>query len=154
MSKKKIAFGAGFTLVEILIVVAIIAILALAIIPNYVGFDVDARVVTTKSNLATVRNRISLYRAKEGKYPASLGDLMKETYSDAGIDKPYLKAMPGELISEKSGNSTYQDQSSTKALSGLGGWVYYTDKADIVINYGKPLDRSWEDYKDQVPSDW
>jgi len=135
-------------------VVAIIAILALAIIPNYVGFDVDARVVTTKSNLSTVRNRISLYRAKEGKYPVSLGDLLKETYSDAGIEKPYLKSMPGELISEKSGNSTYQDQVSTKSLSSLGGWVYFTDKADVVVNYGKPLDRSWEDYKDQVPSDW
>jgi prepilin-type N-terminal cleavage/methylation domain-containing protein len=144
----------GFTLVEILIVVAIIAILALAIIPNYVGFDVDARVVTTKSNLSTIRNRISLYRAKEGKYPESLGNLLKETYSDAGIEKPYLKAMPGELISDKSGNSTYQDQLSTKSLSHLGGWVYFTDKADVVINYGKPLDKSWEDYKDQAPSEW
>ena len=154
MKRKKTALGRGFTLIEILIVVAIIAILALAIIPNYVGFDVDARAVTTKSNLSTIRNRISLYRAKEGKYPASLSDLLKETYSDAGIDKPYLKAMPGELISDKSGNSTYQDQLSTKSLSSLGGWVYFTDKADVVINYGKPLDRSWEDYKDQVPSDW
>ena len=154
MKRKKTVLGQGFTLIEILIVVAIIAILALAIIPNYVGFDVDARVVTTKSNLSTLRNRISLYRAKEGKYPASLGDLLKETYSDAGIDKPYLKAVPGELISDKSGNSTYQDQLSSKSLSNLGGWVYFTDKADVVINYGKPLDRSWEDYKDQVPSDW
>ena len=62
----------GFTLIEILIVIAIIAILALAIIPNYVGFDVDARIVTTKSNLSVVRNRVSLYRAKEGAYPESL----------------------------------------------------------------------------------
>ena len=154
MNPKQIVIGRGFTLVEILIVVAIIAILALAIIPNYVGFDVDARVVTTKSNLSTVRNRISLYRAKEGKYPESLGALLKETYSDAGIEKPYLKSMPAELISDKSGNSTYQDQLSSKSISHLGGWVYVTDKADVVVNYGKPLDKSWEDYKGQIPSEW
>ena len=87
----------AFTLIEILIVVAIIAILALAILPNYIGFDIDARVVTTKSNLSVLRNRISLYRAKEGKYPESLGDLIKKTYSDAGVQIPYLKQIPAEL---------------------------------------------------------
>src|SRR3990167_310588 len=98
MNPKQIVLGRGFTLVEILIVVAIIAILALAIIPNYVGFDVDARVVTTKSNLSMLRNRISLYRAKEGTYPESLNELLEKTYLDAGIEKPYLKSLPAELI--------------------------------------------------------
>src|SRR3989338_6182041 len=93
-------FLAGFTLIEILIVVAIIAILALAILPNYVGFDVDARVVTTKSNLSVLRNRISLFRAKEGKYPDSLSDLLKKTYNDAGVQVSYLKQVPAELVTE------------------------------------------------------
>ena len=145
---------AGFTLIEILIVVAIIAILALAIIPNYIGFDVDARVVTTKSNLSTIRNRISLYRAKEGGYPASLRELLEKTYSDAGIEKPYLKQIPAELITEKSGNSSFQDQESKKSFSNTGGWVYVTDKADVFINHNKKLDKAWEDYEGENPSEW
>ena len=144
----------GFTLIEILIVVAIIAILALAILPNYIGFDVDARVVTTKSNLSAIRNRVSLYRAKEGAYPKSLRDLTEKTYSDAGIEKPYLKDIPAELITDKSGNNSFQDQPSTQAFSNTGGWVYLTDKADVVINDDKPLDKAWEDYKDETPSKW
>ena len=144
----------GFTLIEILIVVAIIAILALAILPNYIGFDVDARVATTKSNLSTLRNRISIYRAKEGEYPKSLSDLLKKTYSDAGIERPYLKDIPAELISSKSGSREFKDQVSTKPFTSKGGWLYLKDKADVVINYDKPLDSSWEDYKGQKPSEW
>ena len=144
----------GFTLIEILIVVAIIAILAMAILPNYIGFDVDARVVTTKSNLAMMRNRISLYRAKEGKYPASIKDLLKATYNDAGVQKTYLKDIPSELITDKKGNNTAQDQPFEKAMSNKGGWVYWIDKADVVINYNKKLDKSWDDYEGQVPSEW
>ena len=144
----------AFTLIEILVVVAIIAILALVIIPNYVGFDVDARAVTTKSNLATIRNRISLYRAKEGAYPESLGVLLKKTYLDAGIEKPYLTKMPAELITDKSGNATYRDQPSNKTFNNTGGWVYRTDKADIAVNYNKPLDKGWENYEGQNPSEW
>ncbi len=144
----------GFTLIEILVVVAIIAILALAIIPNYVGFDVDARVVTTKSNLSMIRNRISLYRAKEGNYPTSLKDLLGKKYMDAGVDKPYLKQMPTELISDKKGVSTFHDQASSKPLSNVGGWIYWTDKADVVINHNQALDKKWESYAGEKPSEW
>lgn len=144
----------SFTLIEILVVVAIIAILALAIIPNYVGFDVDARVVTTKSNLSMLRNRISLYRAKEGTYPESLNDLLEKTYMDAGIEKPYLKKVPAELITDKAGVSTFKDQPSTKRFSNTGGWIYLTDRADVVVNNNKPLDKSWESYEGQIPSEW
>ena len=144
----------AFTLIEILVVVAIIAILALVIIPNYVGFDVDARVVTTKSNLATLRNLISLYRAKEGAYPESLGVLLKKTYSDAGVEKPYLTKMPAELVSDKSGNTTYHDQPSARPFTNTGGWIYLTDRADVVVNHSKPLDKGWENYEGEKPSEW
>src|SRR3990167_7691170 len=110
----------GFTLIEILIVVAIIAILALAIVPNYIGFDIDARAVTTKSNLSMLRNRISLYRAKEGKYPESLGDLLKKTYNDSGIQIPYLKKIPAELVTNKKGNDSFQDRLSTQSFTDQG----------------------------------
>ena len=134
--------------------VAIIAILALAILPNYIGFDIEARAVTTKTNLSTLRNRIALFRAKEGRYPESLSDLLEETYSDVGIEKPYLRKMPAELVTDKSGNAEFKDQKSSQAFSNKGGWLYLTDKADVVINYDQKLDKTWEDYEGQNPAEW
>ncbi|OGW79420.1 MAG: hypothetical protein A3G33_03525 [Omnitrophica bacterium RIFCSPLOWO2_12_FULL_44_17] len=144
----------GFTLIEILIVVAIIAILALAIVPNFVGFDIDARAVTTKSNLSMLRNRISLFRAKEGKYPETLEGLLTQTFNDVGVEKPYLNSMPSELVTDKRGNNTVKNQTSNQPFSNTGGWLYLTDKADVVVNYDLKLDKAWEDYEGQNPSKW
>jgi general secretion pathway protein G len=144
----------GFTMIELLVVIAIIAILAAAIVPNFIGFDAEARVAATKSNLDTLRSRITLYRAKEGRYPASLDDLLNRTYIDAGVRKPYLKKIPSELITDKGGNSSHAAKRSNEPISNRGGWVYLTDTADVILNIGEPLDSSWGDYENQQPSTW
>ncbi|OIO79125.1 MAG: hypothetical protein AUJ89_05490 [Candidatus Omnitrophica bacterium CG1_02_43_210] len=144
----------AFTMIELLIVISIIAILAAAIIPNFIGFDTEARVSTTRSNVDTVRTRITLFRAKEGKYPASLGDLVDYTYLDSGVKKPYLNRIPAEMISDKRGNSSFEDIASDQPLSGKGGWVYIIDRAELKVNVDKPLDKSWGSYANEKPSDW
>ena len=144
----------GFTMIEIMIVLAIIAILAATMIPEFMGFDSEARVATTKSNLTTVRNKITYYRAKTGHYPASLNVLLKEKYFDAGIKRAYLKDVPVEMISDKEGNNNVELQNSTEALSGDGGWTYFKDTAEVVIDSMEPLGEEWESYADQVPSEW
>jgi general secretion pathway protein G len=52
---------AGFTLVEILIVVIILGILAAVAIPQFTGSTDEARDVTLKANLTQMRNAIELY---------------------------------------------------------------------------------------------
>ena len=144
----------GFTMIELLIVISIIAILAAAIIPNFIGFDAEAKVAATKSNLDTLRSRVTLYRAKEGSYPASLEDLVSKFYMDAGVRKPYLTKIPPELISSKSGNSAPLVRRSDEPLTNQGGWVYHPDTAEVIINLDEPLDRAWGDYAGQAPSKW
>ena len=144
----------GFTLIELLIVITIIAILAAAIVPNFIGFDAEARVAATRSNLDALRSRVTLYRAKEGRYPASLEDLVSHTYIDAGVKRVYLKEIPVELMSGKQGNNQVFSRTSDESLTNEGGWVYVTDTAEVRINVNQPLDRSWGDYAGQKPSDW
>ncbi len=144
----------GFTLLELLIVISIIAILAATLVPNFIGFDTEARLVTTRTNLDTLRTRISLFRSKEGAYPEKLDDLLTKTYNDLGIDKPYLDVMPVELISSKEGSDVIENLMKDDLLKGDGGWVYIKDKAKVIIDWDQPLDDKWGKAAGEEPSKW
>lgn len=144
----------GFTLLELLIVISIIAILAATIIPNFIGFDAEARIAGTQTNLNTLRTRVSLFRTKEGRYPAKLEDLLEVTYNDMGIEKPYLDSLPVEFISSKEGSADIENQGYKEPLTGTGGWVYYIDKAKVIVNWDMPLDSAWGKAEGEIPSEW
>ena len=101
----------GFTLLELLIVISIIAILAATVIPNFIGFDSEARLAATQTNLNTLRTRVSLFRTKEGRYPENIEELMVVSYNDLGIEKTYLDSIPVEFISSKEGSGDVENQS-------------------------------------------
>jgi len=61
MFHKKLRDQAGFTLIEMLIVVIILGILAMLIIPQISVSTADANINTLQSNLASMRNAIELY---------------------------------------------------------------------------------------------
>lgn len=143
----------GFTLLELLIVISIIAILAATIVPNFIGFDSEARFSASLTNLNTIRTRISLYRAKEGEYPVSLGDLTTKTYNDMGVTLPYLDKLPPEMFSSKAGDNHAIDLAAGDMLTGEGGWAYYPANAKVVINITEPLDKKWGDNEGQVPAE-
>ncbi|MGH7218363.1 MAG: type II secretion system protein [Candidatus Microsaccharimonas sp.] len=65
----------GFTIVELLIVVVVIAILAAITIVSYNGITSQANASSAQSTAATVQKKIELYQAEEGYYPISKADL-------------------------------------------------------------------------------
>ena len=88
----------GFTLIEIMVVVAIIAVLMLIIAPNVVGKDDHARVTSTRASLNAVANALELYKLDNYRYPTTeegLDALVKRT-PDARVfpDGGYLKKSP------------------------------------------------------------
>ena len=60
----------GFTLIEMMIVVAIIALLATIAIPNYISFQLRAKTSEAKSNLGAIRTCEEAYRAENDVYYA------------------------------------------------------------------------------------
>ena len=59
----------GFSLIELLIVVAIIAVLAGVAIPYYNDYIIDSRTSVLQNNLATIRKAINQFRADNQRGP-------------------------------------------------------------------------------------
>lgn len=79
---------AGFTLIELMIVMAIIGILAVIAIPSYVSAVRQAREAVLKEDLHIMRNAIDSYTADKQKAPQSLDDLVQEGYLKAIPEDP------------------------------------------------------------------
>lgn len=62
----------GFTLVEVLVVVALIGILAGVLLVSLSGARASARDAQRKADLETIQSALALYKSTCGKYPASL----------------------------------------------------------------------------------
>lgn len=65
----------GFTLIELMIVVAIIGILAAIAIPAYQNYTIRARVSEAASVAASVKTAVGIYTSDVGDLPASLAEL-------------------------------------------------------------------------------
>ncbi len=63
----------GFTLVELLIVIAIIGILSTLLMANFIGIRQRARDAQRKSDVRQIQSALELYRADNGSYPAPAG---------------------------------------------------------------------------------
>src|ERR1700730_13516423 len=61
----------GFTLIELMIVVAIIAILAGILIPNFVNARAQAQTAACESNLRSIATALELYYADNQVYPVA-----------------------------------------------------------------------------------
>ena len=78
----KVRSNQGFTLLEIIVVVAIIAILAAYIAPKVAGRVDDARISKAKSDIRVLESSLELYKLDNFVYPSS------EQGLDALINKP------------------------------------------------------------------
>ena len=68
MRKKK---QSGFTLLEIMVVIAIIAILGSFVAPSLFGQADKAKVISTKTQVTSIETALELYRLDNGAYPST-----------------------------------------------------------------------------------
>lgn len=86
----------GFTLIELVVVILILAILAALIVPRVVGRTDDAKRAKAASDISTLRGQVQMYKTDVGDFPESLMDLRTQPSEGAdGWRGPYLdKELP------------------------------------------------------------
>ena len=86
---------AGFTLVEMLLVVTIIGILAALVIPRIVGRSEQARITAAQTDInAGIKSALGQYEVDNGFYPKSLQDLIVQPSNAKNWHGPYLDKLP------------------------------------------------------------
>ena len=81
----------GFTLIEMLVVMAIVALLLTVALPRYWGSLEKAKEVALKENLQVLRTGIDKYYADKGRYPETL---------DALVESKYFRSVPLDPVTE------------------------------------------------------
>src|SRR6185436_13013793 len=85
----------GFTLIELMIVVAIIGILSAIAIPLYANVQARARVAKVQADLRTLASAASMYQAHMGSLPASIDNLTVTVSNGQGQTAgPFMASIP------------------------------------------------------------
>jgi len=131
---------AGFTLIEVLIVVVILAVLAATVIPQFTDSTTDAKKSSVLFNLHTLRSQIQLYRAHhEGAVPGTdLNELTIATDADGtagGPFGPYLSKIPVNNFTNSSTIKVVTADPVTADFNDTDGWLYNATTGEIWINY-------------------
>ena len=83
----------GFTVIELLVVLAALALLLSVAAPRYLQHLDTAREVTLKEDLHQLRDAIDKFYSDQARYPANLEEL---------VVKRYLRALPEDPVTQRS----------------------------------------------------
>jgi prepilin-type N-terminal cleavage/methylation domain-containing protein len=146
----------GFSLLEVVIVVAIIAILAAIGIPRMSRGSAGANDAAVSGNLSVLRNAIDLFSAEHGgAFPTAVAiETQLTQYTDASgttnatktggyIYGPYLRSIPPLTVGARKGQSGIAAADANDV-----GWIYTEASGDIRANTTTETDDAGVLYSD------
>jgi prepilin-type N-terminal cleavage/methylation domain-containing protein len=147
----------AFTLVELLIVVTILGILAMAVLPAFSGATTEARETGLREQLQRYRTQVLLYRSQHATYPGYFnGDLNQTPEFDVFREQmlsftnfagavnatknssyslgPYLPELPPNPMNGLSTVRVDATGTSTPTPDGSTGWIYLPTNGHLYAN--------------------
>ncbi len=131
-NKKKLLKQAGFTLIELMIVLSIMGILITIAEPSFKQSIIRAREAVLKEDLFQIRDAIDQYYADNNKYPEQLTDLINQqdrtrSYLREIPKDPFTRAADWITVSPEGGEEAgVFDVHSASPLIAVDGTAYNT----------------------------
>lgn len=123
----------GFTLIELIVVLAVLAIILAIAVPRFIGIQKQARIDSDYSTGALIAKAAELYEAREEAEPNNAKELIEKKYiSDVQFQSGTLKDVePDDVTIE------IEDNGAITVTAKVGGvdWVIYpkpTDEDDLI----------------------
>jgi prepilin-type N-terminal cleavage/methylation domain-containing protein len=128
--KKSPVLSAGFTIIELLIVIVVIGILAAITIVAYNGIQDRASETRSQADIRNVQTIVEKYAAENGNYPSTGGLSTVRSDDNCFAGTSQIDWIPG--VAEKLPQSV---QNPGKGRSGLGGcYLYSSDGTSYVLS--------------------
>ena len=122
----------GFTLIELMVVMAIVATLLTIATPRYFAHLDRAKETALRETLAVTRDAIDKFLADNDRYPATLDEL---------VDKRYLRSLPTDPITERSDTWSVLPPPSTQQSDASANTGGVWDLRSGAVEEGKTYDQ-------------
>jgi len=125
----------GFTLIELMIVVAVVGILAAVAIPKYGELIEKANLGATLGNLSSIRSAVSIYYGSHMEYPYSIDPHAAPGFAKVmGKELPYVKAVYPNHASPRGNTVTVSDVHEEEPTDAGKGWFFNRTDGRVYIN--------------------
>ena len=137
---RRLSSNAGFTLIEIMVVVLILGLLAALVVPKIVGRTDDARVTKAKSDIKAIESALNLFKIDNGFYPTTAEGLQalvqappraKKWNPDGYLDKMPVDPWEHEYIYQSDGRQIVVGSLGADGVE--GGEGYNADISNLNI---------------------
>ena len=128
----------GFTLLELIIVVAMMGILATIALPALRNMPRRAHEAVLKTNLRTMRDVIDQYHGDKGYYPVDLEELASEGYLRKIPDDPITKSSKTWVMIFEEVDPDRQPAETDLPESGAPGVIDIHSGSELLSLHGEP----------------